>query len=154
MAALTFDIGDFTEIITGTEQLADRLKLAYFAGAAEGAEALQEAAQASDTYGDDTGATRKSTVAYLSTAEDDGSAAFSAALSAAEAANPGHGHSESADVQPDENTAYVFLTVPTDYAWALEEANAGDHAFIAPLMEQYAPRIREAAERRAAEALD
>jgi len=116
-------------------------------GLAAGAAIVQDAAQAADSYGDRSGATRAGTVAYPLTPTQDGADAFSAALAAVERENPGHGASEDAGLTPTEERRYVVATVPTVYQSLLELSNGGEHAVLQPIMDAYAPQIHEAVER-------
>ena len=145
--------GDFSEIIAGLDRLPQLLAQAAARGLAQGAQALEADALGTNAYNDDTGGTRAGTVAYVATADDDGSAAFNAAYGAAETENPGHGASEEAGEQPDADTMYVVLTVATDYAWVLEQGHGGAHAFVGRTMQEHAAAIQQAAAAAVAEAL-
>ena len=136
---------DFDPILAALDSiLVPAIEEALAAGLQSGAEQLQSLAQATSAYNDDTSATRSGTVAYAATPQDDGSAAFDAALAAVEAHNPGHGQSVGIGESVDENSYAVVLTSATDYINHLESDHAGARAFIAPTMQQNAPQITAA----------
>lgn len=138
-------MSDFDSVLRAFEQHIAQQEAALLRGLERGAEQLTEAGQGADSYNQQSGATREGTIAYVSTAENDGSAVFNAAKARVEDKNPGQSIGESGPAATPDAPMIVF-TVPTSYQFALELANGGDHAFLAPLLDANAPQIHAAIE--------
>jgi hypothetical protein len=114
-------------------------------GVADVMPALEAAARSTDLYGDDTGATRGSTIGYV--VAGDGSVdqehKADAALAFAEERNPGSGSDEYVDVAPDEVAG--FLTAFTAYAPDLENRGGGSDGFLGPTMDGMGVQLHEGA---------
>jgi hypothetical protein len=127
---------DFSQLYSWLDTVEQRVTRGAHQGLSTGADVVAQAAQQTSVYNDDTGATRASTVAVVISTIDDGSGKLSAAESAADAHNPGHGQNNVA-ISSSADRVVVALTSQTDYAGFLETTHAGRNAFIQPTMQQF-----------------
>jgi hypothetical protein len=114
---------EFDATLHALDDLEVRLIRAVESGLDAGAPGLEQAAQATTSYGDRSGATRAGTVAYRT----GDVAKLGEALAAVEGKNPGQGLLQDSAPIPD-TERQLILTVPTRYQEFLE---AGDTAFLA-----------------------
>lgn len=110
------------------------------------AEAMQMAAEVTTAYVGMSGATRASTVAYVTTPERPNANAFAVAYDVAAehlAGFTGHdGRPASISIEgPRRAEAWILLTVPTDYIIKLETENAGAKSFLPDAFAGVAPAI-------------
>lgn len=131
---------DFDNVFRALDQMQRQIEQAAVDGLRQAAGEVTAFLQASDAYGDQTGATRAGSIAFVVTPEDDGSGEFNAAYGAVAELNPGHAYAEDAE-GPGPDELMLVATVPTDYQQHLETANAGDHATLRPAMEALGPQI-------------
>lgn len=133
--------GEFDNVFRALDQLQRAIIEAAEDGLRQAAEDVTAFLQASDAYGDQTGATRAGSIAFVATPQDDGSGEFNAAYGAVAELNPDHAYAEEAG-GPAADEIMLVATVPTDYQQHLETANAGDHATLRPSMEALTPQIQ------------
>lgn len=130
-------------------RLVTRTVAAIPAGLTQGAAEIQQAMVDTDAYAGMSGATRASSIAYVATAEDTGSAEAQGAYNAAAGLLQdftGHaGKPYLTDAPgPGPGAAMIVATVPTDYQIDLELENGGEKAFVADALHQEAPRALQA----------
>lgn len=107
---------------------------------------IESEAQATDVFGDDTGATRGSIVGYVVAGNGvvDQSGKAEDAYAYAEGRRPGSATNDFVEVSRTEIAA--FLTVFTFYAPELEARNAGEGGFIGQTMDENSSRLHKAVE--------
>lgn len=130
---------DFSQLYLYLGTLEERIYTGMVNGLQEGASVLQDLAQATSAYQDDTGATRAGTVAAVISTLDDGGGRLVGAVEVADSLNPGHGQ-QNVDLSPSEGLVHLVLTSQTDYAIFLETAHGGRNAFIQSSMQQFTPQ--------------
>lgn len=124
--------------------LTQRTLAAIRPGMEAGADVIEATAAATTAYRGMSGATRASTIAYVSDQADPGDAEIVGAYNAAAGRLQGfQGHEGQPHLGgvagPPEHQTWIVLTVPTDYILNLETENAGEKAFLADSLHQHAP---------------
>lgn len=137
-------MSDFAAVFAALDQMRDRVIQGAAAGLDQGAAAMQEDAQSTDSYKGVTGATRAGTVAYVAGAGVDSSGVIAAAAEAVRDHNPERVLLQQVGSVGDDELA-VVLTVPSDYIDIIEGNVGGAEAFLGPTLEAHAERLTAAA---------
>lgn len=145
-------MSEFDQIAAALERMGDLVLQGAAQGLIEGAEAMEQDAQGTDSYKGVTGATRAGTVAYVVGGGVDQSDKLAAALEAVEDKNPGRGLVEQAGTVGDDEVV-VVLTVPSNYIDIIEGNVGAAQAFLGPTLEAHAERLAAAAAKGIAEKL-
>lgn len=119
--------------------------LAAARGIAAEMPSLQTAARATELYGDDTGATRGSTVGYVIAGDGsfDQEGIADAAMDFADNRNPGSGSDDYVEVSEGEIAG--FLSAFTFYAPDLENRGGGTNGFIGSTMDAMGVKLHDGA---------
>jgi hypothetical protein len=129
----------FAAMITGLRALERRSVAAISEGLEAGAAQMEADAKATDAYYGQSGATRESTVAYVTPGGGvlEAGAAYARAAALLDGFTGHEGKAELEDVAgPGKGEAWIVLTVPTDYIINLEQESAGQRAFLADTLHQ------------------
>jgi len=145
------------DLAANWRRLIDKHLAQQTVGLKQGAAIIQAAMVATDAYQGMSGATRASSIAYVATRDDPGTAEVEAAYNAAAGLLQGFtGHTGRPLLTdapgPGPNESAIEATVPTDYSIKLELDNAGQKAFLADSLQQNAPQAFDAVVRAVKEA--